>query len=234
MGAAIGGRSNASAAGAPGSSTALTADVPAIAAAAPTPTAMPASLRAADPSASALCGSSRCASASPAAANEKTTMPSAMPGNRDGHQMPMIMLCAPVDTMLPSSGVGGLTPAPTKLRPAVSRMAKPIVAEIWATSGGKAFGRRCRKAIERSVAPTDSAASANGRSRSERISAREMRRNTGMFTNAMAMMMFSVDAPRTATRTIARMNTGNAWMTSSRRRMPSPRIDAERRREFSK
>ena len=105
-------------------------------------------------------GSSKRPSASPATAKVKTISPSAMPGKSDGHHWPMISDFAPDAIMAPSSGVGGATPAPTKLSPAVRRIANPTVTEIWTRIGGSALGSRCRKPIRRSELPSARAASA--------------------------------------------------------------------------
>ncbi len=127
------------------------------------------------------------------------------------------MNLAPLAIIEPSSGVGGLTPAPTKLSPAVSRIAKPTVTDTWTSTLGHAFGSKCRKHTPKSELPIARAASANGRSRSESTSERTRRRNTGKFTNATANSTFIGPVPRTATSTIARMKTGNACRISRKR-----------------
>ena len=59
----------------------------------------------------------------------------ARPGNTEGHHSPRMSCEAPVEIIRPHSGVGGRTPAPTKLRPAVRMMAKPIVTEVCTSEG---------------------------------------------------------------------------------------------------
>ena len=132
--------------------------------------------------------------------------------------------------MLPSSGAGGRTPAPTKLRPAVSRMAKPTVTDTCTITGWMALGRTWRKPTRASELPTARAASANGRWISDSTSARTRRTKTGVFTKATAAMMLIVLPPNTATSTMAKTKTGKAWITSRKRitasapaRPPRPR-----------
>ena len=71
----------------------------------------------------------------PQTANPKTVKDVAIPGKILGHQSPNTNWLAPVAIMDPHSGVGGRTPAPTKLRPAVRRIANPIVIENWTSDG---------------------------------------------------------------------------------------------------
>ena len=76
-----------------------------------------------------------------------------MPGNTDGHHWPVTMFWKPMAIMLPHSGVGATTPAPTKLRPAVSSTDQPILMESCATRGARALGMTWRHRIARSDAP---------------------------------------------------------------------------------
>ena len=53
----------------------------------------------------------------------------------------MFMFWAPTAIMLPHSGVGTRTPAPTKLSPAVSRTAQPMFTDTCTSAGAMPFGR---------------------------------------------------------------------------------------------
>jgi len=79
----------------------------------------------------ALCpGSISLPTMSPMTANVKTIRPNKSPGNIATHHCPVINeLGAALAIIAPSSGVGGLTPAPTNLSPAVNSTAKPIVTD---------------------------------------------------------------------------------------------------------
>ena len=145
---------------------------------------------------------------SPKTPKEKTIRPSAMPGKNAAHHCPISRYLAPDAIMAPSSGVGGLTPAPTKLSPAVSRMAKPTVTETCTITVGSALGSTWRKPMRTSRLPTARAASEKGRCTSESTSERTILTKTGVFTKAMAMMMLVTLPPKTATSTIAKTNTG--------------------------
>ena len=79
------------------------------------------------------------------------------------------------------------------------------------------MGRTWRKPTAPSELPTARAASAKGRWISDSTSARTRRTKTGVFTKATAAMMLIVLPPNTATSTMAKTKTGNAWITSSRR-----------------
>src|SRR5688500_12013072 len=54
---------------------------------------------------------------SPASANANTARPRVTPGKNDTHHCPVIIYLAPFAIIPPHSGVGGWTPAPTKVRP---------------------------------------------------------------------------------------------------------------------
>ena len=82
------------------------------------------------------------------------------------------MLEAPVAIMSPHSGVGTRTPAPTKLSPAVSSMATPIVMEAWLMMIPSTFGMRWRRMIRSGGTPRTMAASTKVRSRRDSSSAR--------------------------------------------------------------
>ena len=67
-------------------------------------------------------------------------MASARPGKTDGHHSPVTTFWKPLAIMLPHSGVGERTRAPTKLSPAVSRIDQPTLTESWASAGAMALG----------------------------------------------------------------------------------------------
>ena len=76
-----------------------------------------------------------------------------MPGKTDGHHWPVMMFWKPMAIMLPHSGVGATTPAPTKLKAAVSRIDQPMLTESWARIGAIELGMMWRSMIIRSEAP---------------------------------------------------------------------------------
>jgi hypothetical protein len=84
-----------------------------------------------------LVGSRKTRRWSPKCEKARTLKASISPGKRAVHQWPVIMFCAPTWIIRPSSGVGGGTPAPTKLRPAVGRIEKPIAVEKWTRAGAR-------------------------------------------------------------------------------------------------
>ena len=57
------------------------------------------------------------------------------------------MFWKPMAIMLPHSGVGASTPAPMKLRAAVSRIDQPTLTESWASTGAMALGMTWRSRI---------------------------------------------------------------------------------------
>ncbi len=82
-----------------------------------------------------------------------TVTASAMPGNTDGHHWPVMMFWKPMAIMLPHSGVGATTPAPTKLSPAVSSTDQPILTDSWLRTGAMELGMIWRMMIARSDVP---------------------------------------------------------------------------------
>src|SRR6185437_276671 len=140
----------------------------------------------------AVPGSSAQPIVSPNNPQMNTMPPKARPGKSDTHHWPSAMNLAPPAIIAPSSGVGGLTPAPTKLSPAVRSTAKPIVTDNCTTTVGNALGSKCTKASDKSERPMARAASAKGRCRKDNSSDLTSRRNTGKLTKATARMTFSV------------------------------------------
>src|ERR1700738_4257316 len=69
----------------------------------------------------------RRSNASPSSANPRTVIPSATPGKKAIAHCPLIMFVAPWLIIRPHSGVGTRTPAPIKLKPAVSSIAQPTL-----------------------------------------------------------------------------------------------------------
>src|SRR4029077_16819594 len=69
------------------------------------------------------CGSTRSRKPSPSRLKQNTAIISAPPGKKAIHHSPEMMLVAPSATMIPHSGVGGLTPSPMNDSPAALRMA---------------------------------------------------------------------------------------------------------------
>ena len=51
----------------------------------------------------------------PTRAKPKTVMARAKPGKTEGHHWPVVTFWKPIAIMLPHSGAGARTPAPTKL-----------------------------------------------------------------------------------------------------------------------
>ena len=82
-----------------------------------------------------------------------------MPGKTLGHHSPRMIWFAPAAIMPPHSAVGGRMPAPRNVRPAVKRIAQPIVTEAWISAGVMEFGSTCRNATASSVLPIARAAS---------------------------------------------------------------------------
>src|ERR1700722_17091889 len=69
------------------------------------------------------CGSTRSRRPSPSRLKQNTAIISAPPGKNATPHSPEMILVAPSATMMPHSGVGGLTPRPTNDSPAALRMA---------------------------------------------------------------------------------------------------------------
>ena len=82
----------------------------------------------------------------------------AKPGAKTCHGAPLIAL-SPVDNIWPQVAVGGFTPTPRKLRPAVSMIACPTLSVPWTMTGASTFGSTCRRITRPSLAPSARAAS---------------------------------------------------------------------------
>src|SRR5439155_11222195 len=67
---------------------------------------------------------------SPSRLKHSTVSINARPGKATSHHLPVEMKRAPSATMMPHSGVGGLTPRPIKESPAALRIAQPRLSEI--------------------------------------------------------------------------------------------------------
>ena len=104
-----------------------------------------------------------------------TAIISAPPGKNATHHSPEMMLVAPSATMMPHSGVGGLTPRPMNDKPAAFRMAYPMVSEICTIMIGMMLGRMCTSKIRTSPLPDKRAACTKPASRRTLASARATR-----------------------------------------------------------
>ena len=86
-------------------------------------------------------GSVKNSIARPSSEKLSTVTTMARPGKVATHHWPVIISGAPIEIIEPHSGVGTRTPAPTKLSPAVSRMAIPTLTETCVNAGGMAIGK---------------------------------------------------------------------------------------------
>src|SRR5258708_19717787 len=77
---------------------------------------------------------------SPSRLKHNTASISARPGKATSHHLPVEMKRAPSATMMPHSGVGGLTPSPIKESPAALRIAQPRLTHICTTMPASPFG----------------------------------------------------------------------------------------------
>ncbi len=82
---------------------------------------------------------------------------------------------APSATMIPHSGVGGVTPRPMKDRPAAFRIAQPRLSEICTAIAGRTLGSSKRSTTERWLSPQARAASTQPALRRTFTSARAKR-----------------------------------------------------------
>src|ERR1700749_2681552 len=87
-------------------------------------------------------GSRMSRSPSPSRLKHNTASIKARPGNATSHHFPVEMKRAPSATMMPHSGVGGLTPRPINESPAALRMAQPRLSDICTAIAGKTFGSK--------------------------------------------------------------------------------------------
>src|ERR1700726_281184 len=112
---------------------------------------------------------------SPSRLKHSTASISANPGNATSHHFPVEMKRAPSATMMPHSGVGGLTPRPIKESPAALRMAQPRLSDICTDMAGSTFGSRKRSTTEIWLSPDARAASTQPTLRRTLTSARAKR-----------------------------------------------------------
>src|SRR5204863_8860415 len=96
---------------------------------------------------------------SPSRLKHSTVSMSARPGKATSHHLPVEMKRAPSATMMPHSGVGGLTPRPIKESPAALRMAQPRLSDTCTAIAGSTFGSRKRSTTEKWLSPHARAAS---------------------------------------------------------------------------
>ena len=146
----------------------------------------------------------------PVMENEKIVSAITIPGNKAGHQCPVIIEGAPIEIIDPHSGVGTLTPAPTKLNPAVINIPPPIITDKSASRGVSAFCIIWKYAILNPQFPAALAASTKGLSRKDSTSARACRKLLIWFTATIASIIFIGLGPSAATKSRANTKMGNA------------------------